>query len=286
MVFLDFLKSTVLVGLLEAAPLMIAAIGFTMIYRLNGFLNIGYAENMTVGAYVAVTLNTFLGWNIYVSMIPSVLISGIVSVLTYLILFRPAMRKGMDKTELVILSVGLAFFIRFSLNAGFTNQIFSYVIPKPAYLSFFGMGITSTQLICLGVALIIALVFTLFMYKTNYGMVMRALADNENLAMTSGINPLKVSIIVWFLAGAVGGLAGVFSGVFTWINTLIGFNHVLIIIMIAIVGGIGSVRGALVVGAFVGMITTAVTLVSKPLYGVILLLVIFILILRFRKVRA
>jgi branched-subunit amino acid ABC-type transport system permease component len=145
------------------------------------------------------------------------------------------------------------------------------------------MGITSTQLICLGLALIIALGFYLFMYKTNYGQIMRALSDNENLAMVSGINPIKVSILVWFLAGVAGGLAGIFTGVFTWVHSSIGWNVILVILLVAIIGRVGSVRGALIAGASIGIITTAVTLVTQPAYGEIALLIIFIIFLKFRK---
>ena len=285
MPFADFLKSTLVIGLLESAPLMLAAVGFTLIFCLNGFINIAFAENLTLGAYLAMTFNTILGWNFYISIIPASLLAGVLSVITYLVVFRPAMRRGVGKTEMIILSVGLSFVLRYGINLIYGSELFNYNLGKTYYLSLFGMGITSTQLICLGLVLIIALGFYLFMYKTNYGQTMRALADNENLAMISGINPIKVSILVWFLSGVAGGLAGVFTGVFTWINSLLGFNQILIILMIAIVGGVGNVRGALIVGACVGIVTTAVTLVSKPLYGTIILLIIFIGILKLRKVR-
>ncbi len=283
MPFLDFLKSTLVIGLLESAPLMLAAVGFTLIFCLNGFINIAYAENLTIGAYLAVTFNAMLGWNYYLSIIPASLLAGVVSVLTYLLVFRPAMKRGVGKTEMIILSVGLSFVLRFGINLIYGSELFNFNISKTYYLSFFGMGITSTQLICLGVALIIALGFYLFMYKTNYGQIMRALSDNENLAMVSGINPIKVSILVWFLAGVAGGLAGIFTGVFTWVHSSIGWNMILVILLVAIIGRVGSVRGALIAGASIGIITTAVTLVTQPAYGEIALLIIFIIFLKFRK---
>lgn len=285
MPFAAFLKSTLIIGLLESAPLMLAAVGFTLIFRLNGFINIGYAENATLGAYLAVTFNAILGWNFYISIIPAALLSGVLSVLTYLIVFRPAMKRGVGKTEMIILSVGVSFFIRYGISLIWGSRLYHFDIAKTHYLSFFGMGITSTQLICLGLALIIALGLYLFIYKTTYGETMRALADNEELAMIAGINPIKVSVLVWFLSGVAGGLAGIFTGVFTWVNTGLGWHMILVILLVAIIGRVGDVRGALIAGAGVGIITTAVTLVTQPAYGVVALLVIFIAILKFRKVR-
>jgi len=283
MPFLDFLKSTLVIGFLESAPLMLAAVGFTLIFCLNGFINIAFAENLTFGAYLAMTFNTILGWNFYVSIIPASLLAGVLSVITYLLIFRPAMKRGVGKSEMIILSVGLSFVLRYGINLIYGSELFNYNLGKTYYLTLFGMGITSTQLICLGLVLIIALGFYLFMYKTNYGQTMRALADNENLAMISGINPIKVSIVVWFLSGVAGGLAGIFTGVFTWVHSGIGWNIILLILLVAIIGRVGSVRGALLAGASIGIITTAVTLVTKPAYGEVALLIIFIIFLKFRK---
>lgn len=285
MSFLTFSTNTLVIGLLEAAPLILAAIGFTLIFCLNGFINIAYAENITLGAYFAVIFNSILGWNFYVSIIPSALLSGVFSVLTYLIVFRPAFKRGVGKTEMIILSVGLSFFIRYGSRLILGNDLFNFDIVSTAYLSVFGIGVTSIQLICLGLVLVISLGLYFFIYKTNYGERMRALADNKELAMISGLNPIKVSILIWFLAGTAGGLAGIFYGVFSFVSSSLGWNMILIIIMVTIVGGVGSVRGALIAGACAGIITSAVTLLSKPLYGQVALLIIFIGILKFRKVR-
>ena len=281
--FAMFLKSTFVIGILESAPLMLAAVGFTLIFCLNGFINIAYGENLTMGAFLAVTFNTILGWNFYVSIIPAALLAGVLSVATYLLVFRPAMKRGVGKVEMIILSVGLSFIIRYSINLIWGSEVRNFLV-KTHYLSFFGVGITSTQLISLGLVLLISLGLYLFIYRTNYGETMRALADNEELAMISGINPIKVSVLIWFFSGVAGGLAGIFTGVFTWVHSAIGWHEILVILLVAIIGRVGNVRGALIAGAVVGIITTAVTLVTQPAYGVVALLVVFILILKFRKV--
>jgi branched-subunit amino acid ABC-type transport system permease component len=284
MSFAMFLKNTFVIGILESAPLMVAAVGFTLIFCLNGFMNIAYGENLTMGAFLAVTFNTVLGWNFYLSIIPAALLAGALSVVTYLLVFRPAIKRGVGKIEMIILSVGLSFVIRYSINLIWGSKVRNFLVGKTYYLSFFGVGITSTQLICLGLVLLIALGLYLFIYRTNYGETMRALADNEELAMISGINPIKVSVLVWFLSGVAGGLAGIFTGVFTWVHSGIGWHEILVILLIAIIGRVGNVRGALIAGAVVGIITTAVTLVTQPAYGIVTLLVVFIVILKFRKV--
>ena len=194
------------------------------------------------------------------------------------------MKKGVGPTEMIILSVGLSFFLRYGISLIWGCKLFHFNVGNTAYITLLGVGITSTQLICLGVVLVIAFALYLFIYKTNYGEVMRALADSEELSMISGVNPVKVSVLVWFLSGVAGGLAGIFTGVFTWVETGLGWHMILIVMLVSIIGKVGSVRGALLAGAAVGIITTAVTLVTKPAYGSVLLLVVFIGILKFRKV--
>lgn len=281
-----FLSSTLVLGLLEAAPLVLAAIGFTLIYRLNGFTNVAYAENITLGAYFAVIFNSLLGWNFYVSIIPAALLSGVVSVATYLIIFRPAFRRGVGKTELIILSVGVSYFIRYGSRIIFGNDLFNFNFSSTSYLNIFGIGVTNIQLTCIALVAVISIGIYFFIYKTNYGEKMRALADNEELAMISGINPTKVSLLIWFIAGSSAGLAGLFYGTFSFVSSSLGWNMILIVIMVTVVGGVGSIRGALVASAFVGIITSAVNLLSSnSLYGEIVLLILFIGILKIRKVR-
>ncbi len=98
MPFLDFLKSTLIIGFLESAPLMLAAVGFTLIFCLNGFINIAYAENLTMGAYLAVTFNAMLGWNFYISIIPASILAGVLSV-TYLSSYFQASYEKRSRTR-------------------------------------------------------------------------------------------------------------------------------------------------------------------------------------------
>ena len=282
---MSLITDSLILGIIEAAPLVLAAIGFTLIFYLNGFINVAYAETVTVGAYFAIVFNSMLGLNFYLAIIPSALLSGVISVATYLVVFRPALRRGVASTEMIILSVGLSFFMRYSLRLIFGSELYALDIVSPTSIKIFGIGITNIQLTALVLVAVITVALYLFIYRTNYGEMMRGLANNEVLAMVSGINPVKVSVLIWFLAGVAGGLAGLFYGVFSFVSTLLGWKLVLIIIMVTIVGGIGNVRGALIASIGAGIITAAVTLVTKPLYGEVILLLVFIGVLRLKKGR-
>ena len=282
---MSLITDSLILGIIEAAPLVLAAMGFTLIFYLNGFINVAYSETVTVGAYFAIVFNSMLGMNFYLAIIPSALLAGVINVAAYLIVFRPAARRGVASTEMIILSVGLSFFMRYSLRLIFGSTLYALDIVSPTSINILGIGITNIQLTALVLVAVITVALYLFIYRTNYGEMMRGLANNETLAMVSGINPVWVSVLIWFIAGVAGGLSGLFYGVFSFVNTLLGWKLILIIIMVTIVGGIGNVRGALIASTGAGIITATVTLVSKPLYGEIILLLVFIGVLRLKKMR-
>jgi branched-subunit amino acid ABC-type transport system permease component len=281
----DFLQFTLTIGLLEAAPLILAAVGFTLIFRLNGFVNVAFAENLMVGAYAGIIFNSILGMNFYAAIIPAVLISGLVSAATYVCVFRPAMRRGVSGTELIIMSVGLSFFMRYGLTLIFGVTVYTFT-NRITFMRILGIGVTDLQIICIILAGVVSVLFLLFMFKTTYGEKMRALSDNEQLAKTSGINPFLVSTLIWFMAGVAGGFAGIFFGAFSYVVPWMGWDQILFIIMIAIVGGIGSVPGAIIAGFAANILYSGVTLLSDSYAGTITLLVLFIVALKLKAVRA
>lgn len=276
---MSFIIDSIFIGVLQASPLILAAMGFTLIYYLNGFINFGYGEGITFGAYFASLLNVSFGLSFYVSIIPAAMMTGGLSVLTYLYVFRPAIQRGVKPAELIILSVGLSFVLRYGLIlfVGAENVFLNE--PPIAFFTFAGTGATSLQFIAL--ILVFTFAFNLYwlIYHTGFGEKVRGLADNPDLAQVSGIDPHRISIYVWFIAGSAAGLAGIFQGVFALVNPLMGWNLILITVMVSIIGGVGSVRGALIAAVVAGILTAAITLITKPLYAEVALLSAFIVIL-------
>ncbi len=274
---------SLVLGLFGAAPLVLAAVGFTLIYYLNGFINVAYAENITLGAYIAVIFNVKLGFDFYLTIVPSAILAGLLSVATFVFVFRPAMRRGVGPTELIILSVGLSFFIRFACRLLFGIELYLFDTGKPIYLQLLGIGVTDYQVTALALAAVMVVGLYLFIFRTGYGEQMRALAGNRDLAKASGINPNRVSLLIWFIAGVAGGLAGIFYGVFSFVNSDIGWNLILIVIMISIMGRVGNVRGALAVGVGASIVVAFVTQVAQPLYAQVVLLALFIVVLKMTR---
>lgn len=279
------LIDAIFIGLLEASPLILAAMGFTLIFYLNGFMNIAYAESITFGAYFAVLFNVVLGAHFYLAIVPSMLLSGALSVAVYLAIFRPALNRGVGPTEMIILSVGVSFMLRYGLILVVGPENLFLNEPNITYMQFMGLGATNLQLIALALVFLGAGVLYWMIYNTGLGEQMRGLANNHDLAMASGINPHRTSMVIWFIAGCAGGLSGVFSGVFAQVTPYMGWNVILITMLVTIVAGIGSVRGAVLAAVAAGILTAFITLVTKPLYAEVVLLLAFIGVLTFRGAR-
>lgn len=280
--FWNYLASTLLLGIQEAAPLVLAATGFTLIFRLNGFINVAFAESITIGAFIGVTFN-MMGWNTYVSMIPSAIAGGILSIISYLAFYRPALKRGVGKSEMIILSVGVSYLFRHVIKIIWGNETMFYNEPGTQPIKVLGVGVTNLNLVCIGLVVVTAVAITLFMYRTRYGEKMRALANNEALAKSSGVNPLATSVLIWGIAGLAAGVAGAFIGIRLKVAADIGWNEILFIIMVTIVGGIGSVKGAIIAAFCVGIVQMGIALQTNTYYAAIALLILFILALKLRK---
>ena len=283
---LDFITQSLVIGLTENAPLVLAAIGFALLYKLTGLINVAYSETITLGAYFGMWLNTTFGLSFYAILIPTALLAGLLSVATYLGLFRPAKRRNVGVLELIIISFGLSIFLRHGLQFVFGYPERFYDVPPPETIMILGVGVTSFRLLALFAVTTLSLLLYLFIQRTGYGLQIRALASDEDLAKVSGIRPLAVTTLIWFIAGVAGGLAGAFYGVGSSVSPLLGWRQFLLILMVALVGGSWGLGGVIVVGVGTSVALAAMALqFDQVLYAQLILIVTFVVVLKLRGTR-
>jgi len=280
---MEFVSQSVVIGVAYNAPLVLAAIGFALLYRLTGLINVAYAETLTLGAYFAMWLNTTFGLDFYASLIPTAALSGLLSVATYLVVFRPAKRRDVGALEMIIISFGLSIFLRYGLQFIFGSPVRFFDVPPPDTIPVLGVGVTSFRLVAVLSVAILSLLLYLFIQRTSFGLQIRALASDEKLAQVSGIRPLTVTVMIWFLAGLAGGLAGAFIGVGSSVDPLLGWHEFLFIMLVVLVGGIWGLGGVIVVGVATGIALTAMELrLGQVYYAELILIVAFIALLKWR----
>jgi branched-subunit amino acid ABC-type transport system permease component len=280
---MEFITQSVVIGVAYDAPLVLAAIGFALLYRLTGLINVAYAETLTLGAYFAMWLNTTFGLDFYAVLIPTAILSGLLSVATYLVIFRPAKKRNVGGLEMIIISFGLAVFLRHGLQFIFGSPVRFFDVPPPDTVSILGVGVTSFRLVAVVTVALLSLLLYLFIQRSKFGLQIRALASDEQLAQVSGIRPLVVTVMIWFLAGIAGGLAGAFIGVGSSVDPLLGWHEFLFIMLVVLVGGAWGLGGVIVVGVATGIALTAMELrLGQVYYAQLVLIVAFIILLKWR----
>lgn len=281
---MDWIQQSLVIGLTEQAPLVLAAMGFALLYRLTGLINVAYAETVTLGAYIGMWLNTTFGLSFYPTLIPTAVLAGLLSVATYFAIFRPAKVRNVGVVEMIIISFGLSIVLRYGLQFVFGYVVRYYNVPPPSTVKVLGVGVTSFRLIALGSTILLSLGLYWFIQRTSYGVKIRALASDEHLAQVRGINPLAVTVLIWFVAGVAGGLAGAFYGVGSSVRPWLGFEEFLFILLVVLVGGAASIRGVLIAGLATGIVLTAITLkLGSALYSEMILILAFMAILKMRR---
>jgi branched-chain amino acid transport system permease protein len=283
---MELVTQSLVIGLTENAPLVLAAIGFALLYRLTGLINVAYAETITLGAYFGMWLNTTFGLGFYAVLVPTAVLSGLLSVATYLVLFRPARRRSVGGLELIIISFGLSIVLRHGLQFVFGYPERFYDVPPPDTILIAGVGATSFRLIAFVSVALVSVLLYLFIQRTSFGLQIRALASDEDLARVSGIRPLAVTVLIWFIAGVAGGLAGAFYGVGASVSPLLGWRQFLPILLIVLVGRAWGLGGVIAVAVATGIALAAMALqFDQILYSQVVLIVGFTAILRWRGQR-
>jgi branched-subunit amino acid ABC-type transport system permease component len=178
-------------------------------------------------------------------------------------------------------------FLRHALQFVFGYPVRFFDVPAPDTFFVLGVGVSSFRLVAVASVFVLAFGLYWFIQKTSYGLQIRALANDEDLAQVSGIRPLAVTVLIWFLAGVAGGLAGAFYGVASAVAPLLGWRQFLFILLVVLVGGAKNIGGVIIVGAVTAISLTFMTLeFGQALYAQLVLIVIFIVILKVRGSRA
>jgi branched-subunit amino acid ABC-type transport system permease component len=231
-------------------------------------------------------INTTYGLDFYAVLIPTALMAGGLSVATYLAIFRPAKRRNVGGLEMIIISFGLSILLMHGLQFVFGYPQRFYDVPPPDTIMILGVGATSFRLLALASVAVLSLVLYLFIQRTSYGLKVRALASDEDLARVSGIRPLAVTVMIWFIAGVAGGLAGAFYGVGSSVSPLLGSRQFLLILMVALVGGSWGLGGVILVGVGTSVALVAMALqFDQVLYAQLVLIIAFVVILKVRGTR-
>ncbi len=255
-------------GLLSGAMIGLGAIGVTLTYSILRFSNFSHGDLMAWGTYatlmvvgaitalfgkVAPLAPLSFGWPLIVALLAGMAFTGGLALLLDKILFRRLRAKG-QMIIVVMASFGASMALRSLLEFLFSS--------RPAYFSKaiqiampvgFGIRITPDQIALLALTLLLVTGVHVLMTRSQIGREMRAVSQNIALARVVGIDVTRVVRFTWLIGGALACVAGVMIGVLVQIRPLMGFDMLLPVFAAAILGGIGSVPGAVLGGLIIGI---------------------------------
>lgn len=279
LVWLQRLLEGIRFGLIIA----ITAVGLSLIYGTTGLVNFAHGELVTIGAMAAWFINVSGGLPLIVSTIAAIAVGAAAGALNDTLLWRPLRSRSTGLVAMLVVSIGLSLTLRYILLIIFGGRSAPYndfagQSAKP-YLGGL-VAITDKDLSSIVLSVIVLLGVALLLQRTKIGKAMRAVADNRDLASSSGINVDRVIQFVWMLGGALAALGGVLYGLSDQVQWDMGFRLLLLMFAGITLGGLGSAYGALmgslIVGIFVQMSTLIIPDELKNVGGLLLLILVLV----------
>jgi len=268
------LLQEIIFGLVTGSYIAIAAIGFTLIYGIVNMINFAYGEYISIGAFIGFLAANTLPGPLPVAVVVAMIGGGVVSIILARGFFTPINYTG--PVPMLLTSIGLGIVLRNGLRlvGGRSARYFETEtstfqfdaipdLPVGPVDLLGGFFVTSEQLVVVGSAVVVFASIHLLLTRTDVGIAMRAMGDDESLARVRGIDTQLIRDSVWVLAGILAGLAGVLMAVQTNVSADTGFSHILQILSAAILGGAGSPYGA-ILGAYVIGLVLAVSTAFLP----------------------
>ena len=237
-------------SLITASELGIIAIGLTLTLSLLRFANFAHVETAVAGAYIAWALNVPLGLNFGVAVLVAILVMGVFGILIDRAVFR--IFRNSDDVAPMIASLGLSIAIRNSVQATFGPRFLRYDFGIAPGIKMMGAFVTRQQLWILCIVAVALFGFHLLLQYSTIGKAMRATATNRDLAQASGVDTEWIIAWVWFLGTGFAALGGALVAWDTQLVPELGFNLVIPIFCVVLIGGVGSVYGALLGAVVVG----------------------------------
>lgn len=260
-----------------------ASVGLSLIFGTTGLINFAHGEMVTFGALAGWFVNVTLGLHLIPATVVAVLAGGLAGAALDKALWRPLRRRGTGLIALLVISIGLGLLVRYIFLyqfGGRTRPFAEYAVQRAVDLG--PVAIAPKDIVSILLSLAVLAGVGLALQRTKAGKAMRAVADNPDLARSSGIDVERVILLVWFFGGCLAALGGVLLGLTEQVSWQMGVQLLLLMFAGVILGGLGTAFGALVGSFVVGVFVQLSTLVVAPELKNVGALAILILILLVR----
>jgi neutral amino acid transport system permease protein len=271
-------------GLKFGFIIAMTAIGLSLIFGTTGLINFAHGEMVTFGAVAAFFIHTLgPGMPLLAAAPLAVGVGALLGGGLERGLWRPLRARKTGIIQMLVISIGLAFVIRHIILlffGGRSRPYLDYTVQRAIEVG--PVRLTPRDLTVMALSLVVLTGIGLLLSKTRLGKAMRAVADNRDLAESSGIDVQKIILLVWVIGGALTAMGGVFLGVVENVNYFMGFRLLLLMFAGVILGGLGTAYGAMIGSLVVGVVTELSTLWFSTELKEMWALLVLIIILLFR----
>ncbi len=241
-------------GLSLGSVYALIAVGYSLVYSILLFSNFAHGSFLVIGGYICYYLLNTLGYGIWISGLGAIVGAGISAILVERLAYKPIRERASVTLYLMIASLGMSIFIENLLivTVGGRFRALPAVIPSDP-VNLFGIATTSQfDLLSLATSIIFLGILQLFLIKTKWGLAIRAAAYNLRIAEILGVNVNLLVSIVFFVAGLLAGVGGIFLSVRYTLFPQLGAITTKAFVA-AVIGGLGSLPGAVVGSLILGL---------------------------------
>ena len=271
----------VLTGILLGGLYACMAIGFSVIWGVTNLINLAHGSMIIIGAYITWLLTTHTGIDPFLTVPASAAALFVFGYLLQRILFNRVLGTTLFMT--LILTFGLDMVLINTNLALFSADVRSITVPYSSLaLEFGGIRLPYTRLMVFGMALLLTLMLHVFMNHTRMGYAIRATAQNARAASVLGIDPRHIYACAFGIGAAMAGAAGALMTVLYSFSPVTGDSLTMKAFVVVVLGGLGSMHGAIVAGILLGVTENVVSGLLAPGYrdAVSFFLLVLVLLLR------
>jgi len=242
-------------GLALGMVYALVAIGYSLVFGILDLINFAHGATYAFGAILTWWLVTGVHMNIFMASIISILATGVLGILLEYFGLRPLRKKNSNAIAALITTIGLSYIIENCLTIAFGSQAQRFKLDMDfAMFRIGGVEVGSSKLLITGISLLLLLVLYLVLQKTKMGLAMRAVGQSQSAAAISGVNVNQVIMLAFFLSGACAAVAGTLvGGYYQVVSPSMGVTIGNRAFAAAVVGGLGSLPGAVAGGLVVGL---------------------------------
>ncbi len=253
---MDFFLQLLIEGISLGFIYSLAALGFVLIFKSSGVLNLAHGELLAIGAYIFLVLSTWANLPIILAFALTMAGSFLLGILIERVFLRPLI--GEVLIQVIMLTVGLGVMFKGLLLIIFGGDRYTFrpFLPDALILNLGNITIPSVNVLAFLVGIIFLILFGLFFKYSSQGIFMRSVADNQEAAFSLGVHVRKVFALSWAIAALVAAISGIILGIINGINVndLSGIG--LKVFPVVILGGLDSIGGAIVGGILIGLLET------------------------------